>query len=413
MGNRWADHEAKDLCREVAAADARSSVQAEHDTAQWGVLLHVGAVVALCFRHWPVATRAVKIRTFDEFDGNSGKCGDHNVIKRPRGGWYCTACLREAWNKKGLRRLKRRRCDGHAGHQAHPLHALQSSRGYLWCNRCGAHTTRTPSTLVDPCLNGPRSQAYRNVLHRLRKGLLPTAAHDRKAEVSGELQPRPWEDNEPRYRVENGRACASKRMQEHVGDDIWPKRHRSIALPSTHGAATEGTSSLNVQAQRAVSGGKRKCSERSSVTTAGRRTRRRATDRSGGYGSNAGDDGGEADLQNAVLRNEGGNVSNESTANGRGHGARETSTTRRRLREDAVLELSRERAMMPAPADPPELQRAMCSRLTERPWSSRLMVIATAKASPCTGCGTPAKGKCRGCHRALCVPCARARRQCP
>ena len=59
--------------------------------------------------------------------------------------------------------------------RARPSHRLMETRGLFWCCRCGAHARRIPRSLLRQCVGSPRSQAYRQLLKGLRRGLLPVA----------------------------------------------------------------------------------------------------------------------------------------------------------------------------------------------------------------------------------------------
>ncbi len=55
---------------------------------------------------------------------------------------------------------------------------------------------------------------------------------------------------------------------------------------------------------------------------------------------------------------------------------------------------------------------ARCNILIQGRWISRVVCTTAAAPSPCTACVRPARSRCRGCSRSLCLSCARAQRPC-
>ncbi len=103
--------------------------------------------------------------------------GDHLVRARRLGGVICTRCHLYAATPTSLKTLKQSPCRGSIGSQCHPSHRTRFLTGITWCCRCGAYASKRPRALKLPCKGAAPTEARRNVLRRLRAGLMPTTAH--------------------------------------------------------------------------------------------------------------------------------------------------------------------------------------------------------------------------------------------
>ena len=193
MGNSSADHYAKQLSTEIAAQDDTMAVIERQRSSYRRWLRHLGVAVQWHFSMWPETNRRVKRSTGKSTEEDGSECGEHRLQKKPLQGWRCSRCLREAWTRKGRRRLRCIPCDGDPSLTVHQSHSLHTTRGVLWCIKCGAHTKRMPVTLTKQCVGAPRSGAYRNVIKRMKAGRMPTEQQDREEDKVGKQCTKPWE----------------------------------------------------------------------------------------------------------------------------------------------------------------------------------------------------------------------------
>ena len=149
LGNQAADEHAKELCRDLARNDARLQAAAVRGSTL-PFLKHIGIAAAWCFKHWPSRKRQ----------------------KKRRG---------ERTAPAAVTRLRRQAT---VASRTHPSHCVMETRGLFWCCRCGAHARRVPRSLRRPCVGAPRSVAYRQLLKRLRKGLLPGGVQSSRVDIA-------------------------------------------------------------------------------------------------------------------------------------------------------------------------------------------------------------------------------------
>ena len=193
MGNRSADTYAKELSTEIAMRQDRMEYAEMHRQSYRRWLRHLGVAAQWHFTFWPVTHKRVRNKTNTRDADGGSECGQHQLERRHGQGWQCVKCLRQAWTRQGRSRLHRIPCGGDPSSEVHKSHVLHTTRGVLWCIKCGAHTRRTPVTLTKECVGDPRSGAYRNVIRRLNEGRMPTEGQDREAEEASIQTHSPWE----------------------------------------------------------------------------------------------------------------------------------------------------------------------------------------------------------------------------
>ncbi len=104
-------------------------------------------------------------------------CGSHSLTRDQHSGeWSCSRCRLIANTAASRRSLAQQRCRGELAERIPGSHRVRFSSGVLWCQRCGAYTTRLPRALARECPGQPPSAAAGNVLRRLQRGLMPTTA---------------------------------------------------------------------------------------------------------------------------------------------------------------------------------------------------------------------------------------------
>ncbi len=176
-GNKAADELARGLCRSLQQQlDPRDDCRDR----QYRDLLQRAAVGAgWSLRHWPEVGAAKRPRgarrASDERDA-SGTVGPHPVRPRQGGGLVCTKCKLWAATPSSIKSLRGKPCLGPVMGQCHGTHQMRWTHGVVWCCACGRYTSRIPTSLRQACPRRPLSEAGKNVLNRLRRGLPPTTA---------------------------------------------------------------------------------------------------------------------------------------------------------------------------------------------------------------------------------------------
>ena len=182
VGNARADAHAKQLAQARFSSDRRVATRAQYKEQSLIMLQRIGSSGAWCLRHWPITEIRQKKAKGERIRPVSGQAwGEHILDTREGGGWQCGVCNLSAWRPKGLRRLKARSCRGSIEAQSHPSHRLVRKLGCVFCSVCGAHTSRIPLELRNPCKGRLRTKGYSNVLARLRSGRTPTPSTGKQA----------------------------------------------------------------------------------------------------------------------------------------------------------------------------------------------------------------------------------------
>ncbi len=176
-GNKMADELARGLCQTI---QRQVDTSGENYREQYGNLLQRMAVGAgWSLRHWPEVAAIKKprgTRGVSEAQASNGTVGPHPVRPRHEGGLECTRCRLRAATLASIKSLRIKPCLGPTMDQCHKSHQMRWSSGVAWCCVCGKYTSRIPNTLREACPRRPQSEAARNILARLRRGLPPTTA---------------------------------------------------------------------------------------------------------------------------------------------------------------------------------------------------------------------------------------------
>ncbi len=176
LGNRAADHQAKELARQACEQLGQGEQQAIHHEEMSMMLKHLAVSAAWQLKHGAAANviRRKYVRT--KTVTGTGDDQQHAIKPRVDGGWECSSCRGFAVSKQGLRNLFRKVCHDVETVQIHPSHTMSRLHGILWCTKCGCYTSRWPRELRSACGGRPASEAQQNVRARLERGLPPTTA---------------------------------------------------------------------------------------------------------------------------------------------------------------------------------------------------------------------------------------------
>jgi hypothetical protein len=259
-------------------------------------------------------------------------------------------------------------------HSSHDLHA---TAGVLWCRRCGSYSTRQPRALASPCPQRPRSEAAKNVLGRLLRGLPPTtAAYLSREAIAGEDGVRQPVHEEAHHqsppappRGPEGEAHHPP-LHGHLGGEASSQADRQQAQPS------QGES-CNIL--RAVHRGRERAAENPVPFHGYFNLPRRAVHHPASTSPSA-EPPHLVNVARHASRFPGAHVGDAKSSRGA--------------------------ATMGA-------QQATCRPADGESWTRRLAVVGTTVAQPCSLCARPCRGRCASCAHSLCIECARARRPCP
>ena len=241
MGNRNADMQAKALSAQIAkkSYEVEAEEQERRGQAVRTCLRHIGVAAQWHFSFWPEARKRLRCKPEVVKTEDGTGSGQHRLAILRNRGWQCTFCFRQAWTNKGRRRLKQIPCVGNPTSAIHQSHVLHSTRGVVWCIKCGAHTKRMPVTLAKECVAAPRSGAYRNVIRRLNEGRMPTEGQDREGDAVETQIPCIWEGTSYNANTRIRKRTNSMRdaEREAMADRMAMKRRRL-----TKGQQQQGTS---------------------------------------------------------------------------------------------------------------------------------------------------------------------------
>ncbi len=176
-GNDGVDVLARTLARRCAddrPIEDRFLKEAQHEQ----VLRRLAAAAGWNLRNWPLSDPKRKKGRSSRTTGGEPRThvGDHEVQARAKGGVICTACRLYAATPTSLKSLRQTPCRGSIAHRCHGTHRLHFLTGVTWCSRCGAYASKRPRALRSQCPGMAPTEARRNVLKRLRLGLMPTTA---------------------------------------------------------------------------------------------------------------------------------------------------------------------------------------------------------------------------------------------
>ena len=208
-----ANQQAKELCRDIDEENTSTDCTTGWRDIFAGWIKHIAIAGAWDFKHCPKTARPKKKHSARKNSNNNpDERGHHDVRPRHKGGIVCINCMREAWTTKGKNRLRKISCSGNAAGAAHHTHNLSTTRGIVWCIKCGGHTSRMPRTLRNPCLGTARSPAYRNVMQRLASGRLPTEGQERQTDSGGQREQQDWD---------KAKSLEEKNLRGHKNGGSW------------------------------------------------------------------------------------------------------------------------------------------------------------------------------------------------
>jgi hypothetical protein len=230
----------------------------------------------------------------------------------------------------------------------------------MWCNNCGRYTSRIPQLLREACPRKPMSEAGRNVLHRLRRGLPPTTAKYLAAveeEAGAEVAICVANDH-----VQGGGGGDHQHHQHHHVHEVAD----GVAVPGERLSRDRGSNDERAPADTGVDGD----AGHSEVQGDGRVDRARVSLTSIDV---------DCGLRPRPRR--------RLTGKQRVHGGAGGVTT--------------------------SLDQSDCRRqIAGAGWSRRIGIVKLVCPSNCSNCGIGTKTTCSVCKGPLCTQCARARRPC-
>ncbi len=176
-GNDGADELAKSMTRMAAVGmtrEAEEEREDEHRRTLERISIAAGWVLKRLPDADPKRKKLPRIKSIGA--GDSTCIGEHHVVPRLAGGLVCTRCRLHAATPTSIKSLRLVQCRGSIAGQCHPSHRTRFLSGVTWCQRCGAYASKRPRTLRAPCAGMPTCEARRNVIRRMRAGLMPTTA---------------------------------------------------------------------------------------------------------------------------------------------------------------------------------------------------------------------------------------------
>ncbi len=399
IGNQSADIAAKSLARLSAENSRKHDAMVSMRARAINTIHHAAVAVAWNLRVWPSlgVTKAVKKKRITQRQVDENPRG-HVLVGRGHNAWECARCRKWARGAQGRRAILRQQCQGTIQQRAHASHRVRDGgKGIIWCERCGAHSTRFARSLLRPCVGMPTSEAQKNRWRRLILGLTPSTAEYLSSDAT----------------------LARRGVQEGAG------------LPgATDGSDLLGSTSVAAQllASRALARATREHPALGEEKTGfvGRYLRLpggpRAAAGSGAVASDqsslgvptrgGGEHGGAAaTVVNAFTDN----------SNDLGTDAADLSHSRgvrRRINRKSRPDLAPgpgAAVVVAAAGTREQVVSSLCAPTSATPWTRRFCLGSSAALTlpmPCNVCRRPCRTSCRGCACRICADCALARRPC-
>ncbi len=283
------------------------------------------------------------------------------------------ACRLYAATPTSLKSLRQTPCRGSIAHRCHGTHRLHFLTGVTWCSRCGAYASKRPRALRSQCPGMAPTEARRNVLKRLRLGLMPTTAiYLREVRM----------DSAPAVAL---RSCAGE------GLAVAPPAH--VALDQEDVNARSGDDQPEAGRTTVDHQGPQQ-----DVRTASPGAEARAA-------SHLQADGDAMSLPGSpfAVGDHDGPPVNIVSAHDEGRAGAH--------RPDHGGEAVEDRHRCSAAA-PPRPSGSPCQPRDSDHWSRRLHSTGVVVAARCTICGSLTRTRCKGCLRAVCLGCAKMRARC-
>ncbi len=408
-GNTRADLLAKGLARAIIADVADPHEQ--RDRTGCAVMISRAAMAAAwAMRHWPDGdggTRRPKGHR-KRADIDPTVIGDHLVRPRPRGGLQCIKCRLHAATPSSLRSMRHMRCRGDLAAQCHRTHHLKALETIVFCRNCGAYATKRPTALKRECRRMPPTEARRNVLRRLRQGLLPTTAkylwelveehnaaratalsHTRVAgadevDRNGAAGPQGNPEQPPPPHVYISAEEAAPPREGHAAAPD-PRHHPAATLPSLHRRAIGAHDLLPEVASRSTSSGQGHTAGTSLCTRGAVGVARHPEGQAAAGTSHSAEPA--PSCTDSMTSGRGGHRASDQPEAGNGEAA------------DAASAL---------------VGRTWCTYRgdLDGPWTSRIKLQVYAHGGRCNCCGAASRTICQGCGSGICVTCARTRATC-
>ncbi len=175
-GNRAADIHAKQLAHRQILDPHLAPIWDKHRAMVAAVLKRAAFGVAWALKRWPTLERRAEKCLPEDTEGGDPEAG-HALRRRADGAIECALCRLyvRSEDSKAIGKFRRQICGGSIFRKIDETHALRTSNGVTWCQRCGGFTSRWLRSLLDPCRGKPHTATRRNILRRLNAGLPPTA----------------------------------------------------------------------------------------------------------------------------------------------------------------------------------------------------------------------------------------------
>ncbi len=396
-GNHEADSYAKSLAKAAVEADGLEEASANHRADMTEVLKRVAIGAARQLRQRPAEAGTSRRKTRCNVSAGDGDADvlNHDIVARVNGGWECKSCKGFAASQAGLRTLRKKPCVDVETGQIHGTHLINVTGGITWCGRCGCYTSRWPRELRAPCRGFPASEAQSNVKRRLEKGLAPTTASYLNDIMEAEKRYPGGPDHGGEEEARGQRGSRRRGVSQTVGRYLrLPGGPLARDQPVTISRDPQGYSAAAAEASSSTSSASviPSAARCSGSLFAG------VSAHSFGLHDHAGEFGGRA----------GGNVPSDIAATAHFH----HDTMRRRIRGKSAPPLAlhsphHAQSGVDLPRGSP-----WCSPPSGVGWTRRLHCSSSAGAAACHRCSGPTRATCKGCHRNLCMRCARAATQC-
>ncbi len=397
MGNQSADAAAKSLARLTAESSQKHGAMVSMRASAINLIHRAAVAVAWNLRAWPSlgVVRAVKKKRITQRQVDENPNG-HVLVGRGHNAWECSKCRKWARGAQGKRAILRRQCQGTIQRRAHVTHRMRDGgNGVIWCERCGAYSTRLARGLLRPCLGVPTSEAQKNRWRRLLRGLAPSTADyltsdatlarrgpQQRAEPTDATDGSDLSGNTNIAAQLSASRALARATREHpaLGEERSGFVGRYLRLPGGPKAADNGAAASD---QPFIGAPARDGVERGDDLTAVA----------------------EAPLTGSV------NIDTVAAVHSLTRGIRRRINRKSRPDSAPILGSALEEA-----SGTHELPAAsLCAPSFSDPWTRRFCLGSSTSLSfplPCNACRRPCRTCCRGCTRRICADCALARRPC-
>ncbi len=401
IGNQCADAAAKSLARLTAENSRKHDAMMSMRASAINPIHRAAAAVAWNLRVWPSLgiTKTVKKKRITQRQINENPNG-HVLVGRGHNAWECAKCRKWARGAQGKRAILRQRCQGTIQQRAHATHRTRDGgNGIIWCERCGAYSTRLARSLLRPCMGTPTSEAQKNRWRRLLRGLAPSTAEYLSSDATlarrgvqgcteqpGATDGIDLSDSTSVAAQLSASRALARATREHpaLGAERAGFVGKYLRLPGGPRAANGGSAALEQPAPGVLP--------------------RILSRDDGERGGEAATPAASSLIGNSYIGTDAADPSY-------------TSGIRRRINRKSRPESapSSGNSLEVAGGTAEQATAAPCAPSSTVPWTRRFCLgpsTVFTYPSPCNVCRRPCRTSCRGCSRRICADCALARRPC-